>query len=69
MKTLGYLTLLLTLWFYTSIQAAEPDAQHAEERLTFFKKYCFECHDSETQEGKVNLESLPPHITTIEQVK
>ncbi|PHR89499.1 MAG: hypothetical protein COA78_35785 [Blastopirellula sp.] len=69
MKTIGYLTLLLTLWFCTSIRAAEPDAQHAEKRLIFFKKYCFECHDSETQEGKVNLESLPPRITTIEQAE
>ncbi|PHS15448.1 MAG: hypothetical protein COA78_05075 [Blastopirellula sp.] len=60
---------MLTLWLCAFAQAAPPEAIQPEKRLTFFKKHCFDCHDSETQEGKVNLESLPLHITTIEQAE
>lgn len=31
--------------------------------LAIFKTYCFDCHDSETQEGKLNLEQLPFEIS------
>lgn len=68
-KKPGCLTLLLTLWFCTSAQAAEPEARLADKHLNFFKQYCFDCHDSETQEGKVNLESIPFQITSIEQAE
>lgn len=37
--------------------------------MAFLKSHCFDCHDSETQEGKVDLEKLPFRITTIEQAE
>ncbi|MEE2641354.1 MAG: DUF1592 domain-containing protein [Planctomycetota bacterium] len=41
----------------------------AEKHQAFFRSYCLDCHDSDTREGKVDLESLPFRITTIEQAE
>ncbi|MEO2026155.1 MAG: DUF1587 domain-containing protein [Fuerstiella sp.] len=49
--------------------AAPPEARLAEKHLAFFKTHCLDCHDTETQEGKVNLEELPFQITTLEQAE
>jgi len=50
-------------------QAAPPEARLPEKHRAFFKTHCLDCHDSETQEGKVNLESLSFQITTLEQAE
>ena len=55
--------------FYPSAQAAPPEARLPEKHHAFFKAHCLDCHDSETQEGKVNLETLPFRIATIEQAE
>jgi hypothetical protein len=68
-RRLGCLSLIFFFWFCASAQAAEPESRLPEKHLSFFKQYCFDCHDSETQEGKVNLESLSFQITTIEQAE
>lgn len=34
-----------------------------------FEKYCLECHDSDTEKGKVNLENLSFNIQTIAQAE
>ena len=44
-----------------------PDARLPEKHRAFFTAHCLDCHDSETQEGEVDLETLSFHITTIEQ--
>ncbi|MBB65615.1 MAG: hypothetical protein CMO81_11195 [Waddliaceae bacterium] len=49
--------------------AAPPEARLPEKHRAFFKAHCLDCHDSETQEGKVDLETLPFRITTIEQAE
>ena len=60
---------MLTLWLCDFVRADPPGARLPEKHLTFLKAHCFECHDSETQEGKVNLEELPFRITTLEQAE
>ena len=50
-------------------QAAPPEALLPKKHRTFFKTYCLNCHDSETREGKVDLQSLSFRITTIEQAE
>ena len=53
-----------------SIASAEPPETHlAEKHRAFFKAHCLDCHDSETREGKVDLETLPMSITTVEQAE
>ena len=48
---------------------AVPKVEFPEKHRAFFKAHCLDCHDSETQEGKVDLETLPFRITTIEQAE
>ena len=45
-------------------QAGPPEAQLPDKHRAFFKAHCLDCHDSETREGKVDLETLPFRITT-----
>ena len=40
-----------------------------EKHRAFFKAHCLDCHDSETREGKVDLETLSFRITTLEQAE
>ena len=35
----------------------------------FFETYCLECHDSQTREGSVDLETLPLQITNLEHAE
>ena len=48
---------------------APPEASFPEKHRTFFKTHCLACHDSETKEGKVDLENLSFRITSIEQAE
>ena len=64
------LPVLLCLILTTSTTfAAPPEARLPEKHRAFFKAHCLDCHDSETREGKVDLETLPFRITTIEQAE
>lgn len=49
--------------------AAPPDTRLPEKHRAFFKAHCLDCHNSETREGKVDLETLSFRITTIEQAE
>ncbi len=48
---------------------AVPKVEFPEKHRAIFKAHCLDCHDSETREGKVDLETLPFRITTIEQAE
>ena len=37
---------------------ASPRAVMPEKHIAVFKQYCFDCHDAESREGKLNLEEL-----------
>lgn len=67
---------LLSLVLCSPSQAEEPKQQQSkatqiaelkEKHLIFLENYCFDCHDSASKKGKVNLEDLPLRITTLEQ--
>jgi hypothetical protein len=68
-KHAGRMICLLALWFCGFVQAAPPEAIFPVKHRAFFKQHCLSCHDSETQEGKVNLETLSFRITTLEQAE
>ena len=69
MARIIYTTLIATLCLCADAQANPAEAHLPEKHRIFFKAHCLDCHDSETQEGKVDLEKLPFHITTIEQAE
>ena len=56
-----FLCLIASISFSQAEEAVLPK-KHAP----FIEKYCFECHDSLTEEGKVNLEDLAFQINTLE---
>ncbi len=60
---------MLTLCFCAFVRANPPEARLPEKHRAFFKAHCLDCHDSQTQEGKVDLETLPFRITAIEQAE
>lgn len=62
--TACFLGLLLTV----NVTAAEssspqPVARMPREHIAVFKKYCFDCHSSESEEGGVNLQTIPFEIS------
>ena len=64
------LTTCIAVSFLSSFaQATPPDAHFPEKYQAFLKAHCLDCHDSETREGKVDLETLPFRITTNEQAE
>ncbi|MDA7873822.1 DUF1592 domain-containing protein [Rhodopirellula sp.] len=69
MKHLILTTFIAAFSFNSVTQAAPPEARLPEKHRSFFKAHCLDCHDSQTQEGKVDLETLPFRITTIEQAE
>ena len=58
-----------TFMLYSLADAALPEARLPDKHLTFLESHCFDCHDTATQEGMVDLEKLPFRITTIEQAE
>ena len=54
--------LLLTLGVPGRAAAPDP-AQYQRSVRPFFEKFCFDCHDSSTQKGGLNLEALPTSFT------
>jgi len=43
--------------------AQENQALVPQKHMELFKKYCFDCHDAGTMEGKLNLEAIPFNIS------
>lgn len=62
-------TCFLSLCLCGFVRAGSPEARLPKKHRTFLMTNCFDCHDSETQEGKVDLETLPLSITTLEQAE
>lgn len=55
--------------FCSIAQASPPETRLPEEHRVFIKAHCLDCHDSATREGKVDLETLPSQINTLEQAE
>ena len=51
------------------VHAAPQQVPVPAQSQPFLTSYCFECHDSETREGGVDLETLALEITTVEQAE
>mgnify|MGYP000303455257 CR=1 FL=1 len=60
---------LLTSCFCAFAQANPPQVDFPKKHRAFFKAHCLDCHNSETQEGQVDLETLPFRIATIEEAE
>lgn len=69
MKFLIPTICITTLCLGGFVRANPPEARFPNKHRAFFKAYCHDCHDSATQEGKVDLETLPFQITTLEQAE
>ena len=59
----------MSLAFITVASAAEPKAVLPVKHKVFLDKYCMDCHDTDTEKGKVNLEDLPFQIETLEHAE
>jgi hypothetical protein len=60
---------VLSLGLCSFVHAAPQQVPVPQESRPFLASYCFECHDSETREGGVDLETLALEITTVEQAE
>ena len=46
-----------------------PTAIVPEKHLDLMFSYCMDCHDADTQKGKVNLEDLPLEVNTLQHAE
>ena len=69
MNYLTPLTCIAAFSLCSLSRAAPPEASFPVKHQAFIQAHCLDCHDSETQEGKVDLEKLPFRITTIEEAE
>ena len=60
---------MLVLGLCSFVHAAPQQIHLPEKSQPFLASYCFECHDSKTREGGVDLETLALEITTVEQAE
>ncbi len=51
------------------LHAQPTEALVSKKHMAFFKNYCLDCHDSDTEKGEVNLEDLSFKIRSIEQAE
>ena len=68
-RTTTLLACLMTLWLCDLSSASPPEVLFPDKHRSFFKAHCLDCHDSATQEGKVDLETLSFKITSVEQAE
>ncbi|QEG43200.1 DUF1592 domain-containing protein [Roseimaritima ulvae] len=69
MRRIIYPACAVALCLCGFVRAAPPEASLPEKHRAFFKAYCLDCHDSETREGKIDLETLSFRITILEQAE
>ncbi|MDP6736027.1 MAG: DUF1587 domain-containing protein, partial [Nitrospinaceae bacterium] len=69
MRNLSFSIGSALLWLAGFAVAADLEVELPKKHFVLFENYCLDCHDRETQKGKVNLEALPFKVTTIEQAE
>ena len=57
------------LWLAGFAAAADLKVELPPKHFALLENYCLDCHDSGTQKGKVDLESLSFEVTTIQQAE
>ena len=60
---------MLVLGLCSFVHATPQQIHLPQKSQPFLASYCFECHDSKTREGGVDLETLALEITTVEQAE
>jgi len=67
MKQVHYFAILFTaLLSPVTVSADEPRAAvMPEEHAAFFREHCFNCHNAETPEGKLDLQTLSFNLDTL----
>jgi hypothetical protein len=61
--------VFVLLFVQTNVRAASPAARMPEKHHGFFAKYCLDCHDKETREGKLDLERIPFNLGTLQSAE
>ena len=69
MRTLSLLTVTAFLGLVGFTGAADLEVELPAKHFALFESYCLDCHDGETQKGKINLEALPFKVDTLEQAE
>ena len=69
MKKLSVPMGIAFLWLAGFAGAAELKVELPAKHFALLENYCLDCHDSDTQKGKVDLESLSFEVTTIQQAE
>jgi len=69
MRNLSFSIGSALLWLAGFSVAADLEVELPKKHFVLLENYCLDCHDRETQKGKVNLEALPFKVTTIEQAE
>ena len=69
MRKLSFSIGSALLWLAGFAVAADLEVELPKKHFVLLENYCLDCHDRETQKGKVNLEALPFKVTTIEQAE
>ena len=64
-KSLCSVALVLLVLCACTCEAGSPSAVMPESSRDLFARHCFQCHDADTQEGKVRLDDLPLHIKDV----
>ena len=52
-----------------SVYADDPQAIVPEKHLDLMYDHCMDCHNADTQKGKVNLEDLPLEVNTLQHAE
>jgi len=68
-RKFSYLVGTAFLWLGGFAGAADLEVELPARYSALLDSYCLDCHDADTQKGKVNLEALSFHITTIKQAE
>lgn len=63
------LSIAIPLACQTALRAEQPQAVMPQQHRAVFKQYCFDCHDSQSKEGGVDLQSLSFDLNTIESAE
>jgi len=69
MRKLSFSIGTAFLWLSGFAAAADLEVELPARHSALIESYCLDCHDAETQKGKVNLEALSFKVTTIEQAE
>ncbi|MDB4341859.1 DUF1592 domain-containing protein, partial [bacterium] len=69
MRKFSYLVGTAFLWLGGFAGAADLEVELPTRYFALLDSYCLDCHDGETQKGKVNLEALPFKVNTLEQAE